>query len=395
MRRLVLCLDGTWNTEKSFTNVWRIYVALNRGATRSGVTQLVYYDQGVGTKAMESLTGGAFGQGLSRNVLRAYLWLTENYRSEDQIFVIGFSRGAYTARSLVGFLSTCGLLRPDAPVNIEHAFNLYRRPGVTRDSSAAVDLRHRYSLHQQDPLAPQVRFLGVFDTVGALGIPVVQAPLFEDYRWHKVHLSPIVEHAFHAVAIDEHRELYDVALWRNRYPHQNVEQRWFTGAHANVGGGYERDPLSIRPLEWMQQRAKACGLEFDFDPCRVRDLEGLYAAPVCDSWSEFLRGSYALTRQISNAFDSPRFYRTVGSQAYWQRSAVDAALPQRFRHMHTVFGKARTWIAERGLIRRRAAPPPPAVGEVLDYTVEARVHRNPGYRPPNLKPFFDARVWGN
>lgn len=389
MRRLVLCLDGTWNTEKSFTNVWRIYVALKRGAT-----QLVYYDQGVGTKTMESLTGGAFGQGLSRNVLRAYLWLTEHYRSEDQIFVIGFSRGAYTARSLVGFLSTCGLLRPDAPVNIEHAFNLYRRPGVTRDSSAAIDLRRRFSLEQQDPLAPRVRFLGVFDTVGALGIPVAQVPLFEDYRWHKVHLSPIVANAYHAVAIDEHRELYDVALWRNRYPHQSVEQRWFTGAHANVGGGYERDPLSIRPLEWMQQRAKACGLEFDYDPCRVRDLEGLYAAPVCDSWSEFLGGGYALTRQMKNALDSPRFYRTVGSRPFWRRGAAEAALPRRFDRMHKMIAKARARLEQTGLVQQRAAPPP-AVGEVLDRSVEQRVRRNPGYRPPNLRPFFDASVWGD
>lgn len=389
MRRLVLCLDGTWNTESSFTNVWRIHVALQRSRE-----QLVYYDQGVGTKALEYVTGGGFGRGLSNNVLRAYLWLTEHYRPDDEIFIFGFSRGAYTARSLVGFLSVCGLLRPDAPVNIDAAFQQYRRPGVTRASSAAVQFRERYSLEPVHGRAARVRFLGVFDTVGALGIPVAQIPLFEDYRWHKVHLSQIVEHAYHALAIDEHRELFDATLWRNRYPNQTVEQRWFAGAHANVGGGYEHDALSIRPLEWMQQKAKAQDLVFDYDPCRVRDPEEFLAAPVRDSWAEFLWGGYSKVRGVKNALSSPRFYRTIGSRQFWASGRGNVSPPRRFEKLH----KAREWMRDRlvaqGVIE---APPtqPPAVGEVLDRSVDQRVRRNPGYRPPNLKPFFDAVTWGS
>ena len=388
MRRLVLCLDGTWNSEKSFTNVWRLHIALKRSTT-----QLVYYDQGVGSAKLEALTGGALGQGLSRNVLRAYLWLTEHYRPDDEIFVFGFSRGAYTARSLVGFLSTCGLLAPDAPFNIEYAFEVYRHPGVTRDSSAARELRRTFALGGDKVLWPKVCLVGVFDTVGALGVPGVQLPLLENYHWHKVHLSPIVEHAYHAVAIDEHRELFNVALWCNRYPWQTVEQRWFPGAHANVGGGYERDPLSIRPLEWMQQRAKSCGLEFDYDPCQVRDLQGLYAAKITDSWWDFMKGAYAVSRHVKNVLGSPRFYRRVGAPSYWRRPSQEVLLPRRFERAHAWLETARKSLSKTGLVD----PPKaivPGVGEVLDYTAVERVRRNSSYRPPNLKAYFDAKLWG-
>ncbi|MDM0014782.1 DUF2235 domain-containing protein [Variovorax sp. J22P168] len=388
-RRLVLCLDGTWNTQSSFTNVWRINVALSRTAE-----QEVYYDQGVGTRAFEGISGGALGKGLSATVLRAYLWLTEKYRDGDQIFVFGFSRGSYTARSLVGFLSVCGILRPDAPINIDQAFSYYRKPGVTRESEGAVEFRERNSLEFEHGRPPCVELLGVFDTVGALGIPYAQIPLFEDYRWHKVHLSEIVRHAYHALAIDEHRELFDAALWRNRYPHQTVEQRWFVGAHANVGGGYLEDRLSIRPLEWMQQRSKALGLQFDYDPCRIRDRSAFLSEPVKDSWAEFLSGGYAKVRNVKNAFTSPRFYRTIGSREFWEPGREDFAMPRRFDTLHKAGERIRLGLERRGWVDP-AKRPDPAVGEVLDGSVDERVRRNRLYRPPNLKPFYDQATWGS
>lgn len=389
MRRLVLCLDGTWNTESSFTNVWRINVALERSAE-----QLVYYDQGVGTRAFEQVTGGAMGKGLSATVLRAYLWLTEKYRDGDQIFIFGFSRGSYTARSLVGFLSVCGILRPDAPINIDQAFSYYRRPGVTRESESAIEFRTRNSLEIEHKRPTWVRFLGVFDTVGALGIPFGNIPLFEDYRWHKVHLSTIVDHAYHACAIDEHRALFDVALWRNRYDHQTVEQRWFAGAHANVGGGYLEDRLSIRPLEWMQHRARALGLQFYYDPCRIRDRSAFLAEPVKDSWTEFMSGAYANVRNVKNAFGSPRFYRTIGSPDFWEPGREDFSMPRRFDSLHKARERFRATL-ERGEWVARVPKVPAAVGEVLDGSVDERVRRNPLYRPPNLKPFYDKATWGS
>ena len=385
-RRLVVCLDGTWNTEGSFTNIWRLYVALRRDTS-----QLVYYDQGVGTKPTDYVTGGGFGRGLSNNVLRAFLWLTEHHRQGDEIFVFGFSRGAYTARSLVGFLSVCGLLRCDAPVNIDAAFAQYRKPGVTRESDGAVDFRARYSLEpEQGP--PRIRCLGVFDTVGALGIPVAQVPLFEDYRWHKVHLSEIVDHAYHALAIDEHRELFDATLWRNRYPHQTVEQRWFVGAHANVGGGYEYDALSIRPLEWMQQKAKSLGLVFDYDPCRVRDPSAFLAAPINDSYGEFLWGTYSKVRAVKNGLGSPRHYRTIGSRAFWHPDQIGDGKSLHVNVIQKLGKFAFLKLQDYGVVNR-PAPTIPAVGEFLDGSVDARVRRDKNYRPQNLQPFFDPIIW--
>lgn len=387
MARLAVCLDGTWNTESSFTNVWRMNVALRRSPD-----QHVYYDQGVGTKTLEYFTGGGFGRGLSNNVLRAYLWLIEHYRPGDEIFIVGFSRGAYTARSLVGFLSICGLLRPDAPVNIDAAFALYRRPGLGRDSEAARAFRHHNSLEPVHGGPPRIRFLGVFDTVGALGIPIAQMPVFEDYRWHKVHLSEIVEHAYHALAIDEHRAMFDASLWRNQYPHQTVEQRWFVGAHANIGGGYEHDVLSLRPLEWMQGLAMSHGLEFDYAPCQVRDLNEFYGAPITDSWSDFLYGGYSKMRAVTQCAASPRFYRKIGTRAYWSQGHQEWGAQPRLRALHGAISGARRWLERRELLSTKAEEPP-AVAEVLDWTVDQRVRRVPSYRPPNLKVFFDPAVW--
>jgi uncharacterized protein (DUF2235 family) len=385
VRRLVICLDGTWNTESSFTNVWRIFVALEPSAT-----QILYYDQGVGTKATDFLTGGGFGRGLSNNVLKAYLWLTEHYRPSDEIFVFGFSRGAFTARSLVGFVSLCGLLRPDAPVNIDAAFELYRRPGLSRSSYAAELFREHNALERVYG-TPCIKMLGVFDTVGALGAPVINLPLFEDYTWHKVHLSEIVENAYHALAIDEHRELFQATLWTNCYPRQKVEQRWFVGAHANVGGGYPHDALSIRPLEWMQAKAKHHGLDFHYDPCKVQDRREFLAAPITDSWAEFMGGSYAATRTVTHVGQSRRFYRAIGSPANWH---PDRMPPEegRWSRVKKKLSSVRQTLADRGILSERPAIPV-GVNEVIDSSVDERVVNDPEYRPPNLCNFFDAKTW--
>lgn len=385
MTKLVVCLDGTWNTESSFTNVWRLNVALDRSPD-----QKIYYDRGVGTRTVDYVTGGSFGQGLSNNVLKAYLWLTEHYRPGNEVFVFGFSRGAYTARSLVGFLSVCGLLRPDAVVNIDAAFKLYRRPGLGRYSPSARDFRLRHSLEPVHPRPLRIKLLGVFETVGALGVPSIGLPLFEDFRWHKVHLSEIVDHACHALAIDEHRQIFDCTVWSNQHPGQTVEQRWFAGAHANVGGGYEHDLLSIRPLEWMQDKAKQHGLRFHFDPCRVTDRGQLCSFPLADSWSEFLGGSYSKYRTLRHGMGSPRFYRTIGSPQYWHPDRLVAAAPGTARRMlDKVKGGLANWVSSGG-----ETTPEVGVGQVIDASVIERVRRNPQYRPPNLKPFFSTATWG-
>lgn len=299
-RRLVLLLDGTWNKREDTTNVWRMRMML-----REDQNQLVYYDEGVGTEKGEIFTGGALGSGLSAKVLRAYLWLMEKYEvaeesdcgRTDEIYVFGFSRGAFTARSLVGFLAIAGLLNRDAPTRILDAFELSRLEGLNEHSPLAANFRARFSR------SIRVKFLGVWDTVGALGIPRVKGfpqltlkPL-EANAWHKVRgLPSIVDHARHAMALDEHRYIFDATLWPDGKAAVSMEQRWFIGAHANVGGGYGDDGLFRRPLQWLQDESAQHGLDFRQ---RVRCLgDSFYASAPRDPLDEVGYGAYNLTQWL-------------------------------------------------------------------------------------------------
>lgn len=299
-RRLVLLFDGTWNRRQETTSVWRMRMML-----RHDRGQRIFYDEGVGTAHGEVFTGGAFGSGLSAKLLNAYLWLMEEYEEAgesptgltDEIFVFGFSRGAFTARSLVGMLSIVGLLKGDAPSRVLDAFEFSRNESITEDSPMAVDFRRQYSREVI------VKFLGVWDTVGALGIPRIKGlprirlRTLEDNAYHKVvHLPAIVSHARHAIALDEHRYIFDATLWPGAPNAQSMEQRWFAGAHANVGGGYENDGLFRRPLQWLQHEAGSFGLTFRQV---VKDLGYVfYASAPRDSLDETGYGAYNLTQWL-------------------------------------------------------------------------------------------------
>ena len=141
-QRLVLCLDGTWNEQDSGTNIYHLSNLIVEGAvTKEGQTwhQLVYYQEGVGTGMLDRVTGGAFGIGLSRNVREAYDWLIEHYCDGDEIYVFGFSRGAFTARSLVGLISKCGLLRRGAPMPPEELWHAYQILGRLCNSRSGME----------------------------------------------------------------------------------------------------------------------------------------------------------------------------------------------------------------------------------------------------------------
>lgn len=274
-RRLILLFDGTWNKREDSTNVWRMKLLIG-----SRESQLVYYDEGVGTKEGEEFEGGAFGKGVTRKALHGYLWLMEHYLDAadapgglaDELYVFGFSRGAFTARSLVGVLAIAGLLHRGALARVKDAFNLSRVEGITESSVAARTFRQAHSREVK------IKFLGVWDTVESLGFPQIQWPFARKRKpaegperperplrrfspHHKVILLPsIVHHARHALAIDEHRWIFDAMLWPSSESGQTLEQRWFIGAHANVGGGYESDALFVRPLQWMAEEAVSQGL---------------------------------------------------------------------------------------------------------------------------------------
>jgi len=317
-RNIIICFDGTWNTPDrspsadgdSSTNVWKLHQAITDSA--DGRAQLKWYETGVGTRWYDKLRGGAFGVGLSRKIQEGYRQLVQLYEDGDQVFILGFSRGAYSARSLVGMIRNAGLLRPEQHRRVSEAYALYRTRDEGADSENARFFRGRYA--REIP----IHFLGVWDTVGALGIPVQSFDWFNQafYRFHDTELSGIVRHAYHAVAVDEHRRNYCATLWDPKEkPNQVIEQVWFAGAHANVGGGYADNPLSDLPLRWMAEKAGACGLGID-----LQRLPAVPASlpPITDSWQRFLGGAYSRVE--------PRHYRPIGATAFGQESIDPSVL---------------------------------------------------------------------
>ncbi len=273
-QRLVLCCDGTWNTADQQhegrpcpTNVTRFALGVaERG--EDGVTQRVYYQRGVGTGPGERLRGGAFGVGLSRHVQDAYRFLVEYYEPGDELFLLGFSRGAYTARSTAGLVRNCGILRREHAGRLEEAYALYRsRTSHPRDLESQL-FRRSFS-HES-----RIRFLGVWDTVGALGIPALGLGLSRlvNHRWefHDTRLSSTVDAACQALAVDEKRKPFAPALWDHETvaDRPGVEQVWFSGDHSDVGGGHATSELADITLLWMVDRARSCGLGFREDAYR-------------------------------------------------------------------------------------------------------------------------------
>ena len=352
IRRLIVCFDGTWNTPEDNTNVLRMYQAVS-DAQSGTPEQLKFYDSGVGTDRGSRLEGGLFGYGLDQNILQGYVWLCQNfeptgsgpgdasnssYATGPEIYIFGFSRGAFTARSLTGLITRCGLIKRDKLAGLKsekearqaeivrEAWRRYRDRGIGA-SQAASDFR------KQNSHAVKVKFVGVWDTVGALGVPTLRTASWAvrtgSLEFHDLRLSPIVEHAYHALAIDEHRADFNAALWDGCTPEQepNVEQRWFPGAHANVGGGYEDDRLCDLSLNWIVQKAAATGLQFNaslwIDVSKnageaakpvtavppYLEIEGdEYEDVVRDSYAEFAYGLYRLFRTVMRR---GRFFRTM------------------------------------------------------------------------------------
>jgi uncharacterized protein (DUF2235 family) len=302
MKRMIVCCDGTWNSadqheddELCPTNVLQTAV---RVATRDNtVSQLVYYDEGVGTgNALDRFTGGAFGTGLLDNVLAAYRFLALNYEPGDELYFFGFSRGAFTVRSLVGMVRKCGILKRTSTRNYLAAIATYcneqspREPGPT-------EFRKNHCLTAGSEIP--VKFLGVWDTVGALGIPLrgLRWLTRRKHQFHDVELSGSVKNAFHALAIDERRAPFEAARWKPMLKEgQVVQQLWFCGAHSDVGGGYRSRRLSDISLLWMLDRAASLGLALD-DGLAADDRYKIKPdplAPITNSKA----GLYALTPGI-------------------------------------------------------------------------------------------------
>ena len=273
MKRIVICYDGTWNAltdPSAVTNVVRVGQAV-RAADEQGHSQIVYYNAGVGSGGpIDRLLGGVFGAGVRSNVKRGLAFLTLNWTEGDEIYIFGFSRGAYTARALAGVITAIrGVPRQEYFHRLEEIWNFYRLSPHERYSDEA---RHKYEIDKMvaevPRPAPLIKCLAVWDTVGSYGIPAglglsgLARKLTSWTRgFHDNMLHSRIEVGLQALAIDELRPAFPPTTWvgdpNAPNEHQHVEQVWFAGVHANVGGGYLRSGLSDLALIWLMTRVEA------------------------------------------------------------------------------------------------------------------------------------------
>lgn len=286
MKRIVLCTDGTWDGTSNNTNVYKLFNALSITAE-----QIPFYDDGVGVDGnpIEKFFGGAFGLGLYQKIKDGYTKISHVYEQDDEVFLFGFSRGAYTARSIAGMIAACGL--PTGPFDdslVNTAFDAYRN----KDQREALLQKLSGSGMYKAPIT----MVGVWDTVGALGIPATVGlvdPVL--YGFLDTSLNPLIKHGYHALAIDEKRLSFQPTLWQPPFAQdQTVEQVWFCGVHSDVGGGELVNPgdpstvLSDITLSWMMSKAQGLGVQFL--PAALAKysfpLDSAYAlARLHDSWS--------------------------------------------------------------------------------------------------------------
>jgi hypothetical protein len=299
-KRIVVCSDGTGNTaiKGRGTNVFKVFEAVDLNGHRLNpklTPQVAIYDDGVGTEDFKPLKilGGAFGWGLSRNVKDLYKELARIYDPGDEIYMFGFSRGAFTVRTLAGFIGTCGLIDPRQiepktfnrlKKAVDDAYSAYRkcyRPRLwqlfrkpTRD--AAKKFRERHPVVAD----VRIRFLGVWDTVDAVGLPFhigdVWNAAFYRFKFPDHDLSSVVDIACQALSVDDPRETFFPQLWNEGPSETRITQVWFAGVHSNVGGGYPKQGMSLVPLDWMVAEAERAGEPFGEPGLRVNEPERVY-----------------------------------------------------------------------------------------------------------------------
>lgn len=320
MKRIVILCDGTWNAAEAPhpTNVVRLGQAIAPTGV-DGRVQVPVYIEGVGTgrrgvtrvsRAMDRILGGALGLGLIDNVVEAYRHLVFLYEPGDEVFVFGFSRGAFTARSLAGLIRFTGLLSRGRLSRLPEAVARYserRLEDPARRQSRNAEWRARfapdylvdpadadiYAEFGADRAVPfDLAYLGIWDTVGALGIPghFTAAPIFNrGFAFHDTALGSMVGAARHAVALDERRRAFRPTLWsnldalnegRDGRPYREAH---FPGDHGAVGGGGEFTGLSALALSWIVEGARAAGLEFDDMVMAGVGAEGDPMAPLTNA----------------------------------------------------------------------------------------------------------------
>jgi len=339
---IVFLADGTWNSpdqdadedgSPDFTNVYKMFLALagddpagafksareqEKEMRRDGIVQIAKYIHGVGdsTNPIMRVVGGAFGGGIIARVVRGYTFISRNHEPGARIHIVGFSRGAYTARALTGLIASQGLLGPHITQDKELAYRCgteawyrYRAASPSRPNifvRAAEALANPRELFRRDVLKDsdltpidRIATVGVWDTVGAMGLPNYKNDARLDrYQFANTRLSDKVTMGFHAVALDEQRVDFTPTLWDAA---ANVTQVLFPGAHADVGGGYPNNPqesgLSDVALRWMIGNLKSAGVQFNDD-----DVNAVAPDPTAIAHKPWAHGAWKKLPKRSRAF---------------------------------------------------------------------------------------------
>ncbi len=396
-RNLFLFSDGTGNAggKTRGTNVYRLYNAVDRNSTDP--VQLAFYDDGVGTSdnALYRALGGAFGVGLSRNIRELYEWLVLNYREGDRIFLFGFSRGAFTVRCVAGLVRRCGILKRKNYLDLPVEARMRRLRQIVRSYRAVSEIGFEELRGNADEFQlVRIAFVGVWDTVDAVGMPVDELRPIIDmlskllvrrraYGFDDRELCG-VEHARQALAIDDERRTFHPNVWY-RNPAKNdreavadvptaptdaskIRQVWFAGAHSNVGGGYPKDHLAQVTLDWMMgeiEQIERDEAQSGSDPFRVK-------------WKQGAREGFQSEADAYGRHYDPR----TGLAVYYRYS------PRRLAWFYT--GEYDFWARRIGFWRKRADLP--RRGIEIHTSVFRRILRGTqGYAPLLLLP-DDARL---
>jgi Uncharacterized alpha/beta hydrolase domain (DUF2235) len=340
-RRLIVCCDGTWNwpAPSRETNVVRLARAI-KPVTSARISQIVHYHLGVGTgNLFDRILGGGAGVGLSNSVKSCYGFLVDNYEPGDEIFLFGFSRGAYVVRSVAGLISLVGILRKCEMNRFFDVWDWY----TDRDGRDPGELCC-FAPDRFQPSEIEIECIGVWDTVGALGIPGTRF-CARNFTFHETALSKRVRHAFQALAIDEQRGNFQAAVWvpaQGAPPSQVLEQVWFPGAHSNIGGGYEDHGLSDTTMLWMVSEI----LHYD-----LLDLDINSIVTSLDQSEPYPNGTLENSRTLSWKLLGCPVPRPVGTasdyssiyESAWNRSeSVDPALTGDIYRSE----RRRTWLNE-------------------------------------------------
>jgi uncharacterized protein (DUF2235 family) len=357
-KNIAIFFDGTWNKPKTNTNVYKGFTPLAQDEEQSNGSQLTKYIAGVGSARWTWLRGGAFGKGIRKNIVDGYKFLADNYVKGDRIYLFGFSRGAYTARSLAGMIVRYGLVEKGAPIDADRVFDVYTKKEDARQITKLWKVEPE-QMNEVEKLIfkhshrVDIQFMGIWDTVGMIGVPKGDKfGLNNEHKFHHQNVSTLFQNIAHALSINENRGLYKPTLFFKYEPdsaseedkkkalarfEKRVEQRWFSGSHGCVGGS-AGNRNEVIPLSWVYSKAKDAGLLLQ------HDIDTSVATPtgvITDSYKTSFLGIPALF--------SKRHHRPIG----------------------------------RGIIQREGYSLT-CINEKIDGSVFDRCNADPSYRPPNL-----------